>query len=142
MSQISRSLLTPRDLNLLESILGSSDVRHSETYERLLANKVSTAIVIPLADIDPRVVTLNSRVSFAVGTSRPDWRILVSDDSLSVPGLTLSVMTLRGLAMLGRFAGEQISVEQPDGRLEVISINDVLFQPDISWTYPVDNPIA
>ncbi|GGB05900.1 hypothetical protein GCM10011491_37480 [Brucella endophytica] len=128
MSKLPRCQLTTKDFSILEVLL-ERDAHHDEAFLRLLRQKLSVATILFQDDIWPDVATINSRVGFTVDGNRTDNRILAYGDDGAVPGLTLPVTTIRGLALLGLTAGETIVIERSDGGSEEVRLDKVCHQP-------------
>ncbi|MEH2509344.1 regulator of nucleoside diphosphate kinase [Nitrobacteraceae bacterium AZCC 1564] len=129
MSKTARCILTAKDFTILEVLLDRR-VNKDEFFVRLLRQKLSKATVVFQEDLGPQVATINSRVDFTVEGQFSDNRILVHGGDDAYPGLCLSIMTLRGLALLGLTAGEAIVVERSDDQTEKISLDAVSYQPN------------
>lgn len=113
MSSPSRCQLTTKNFSILEEML-QRDVHHDEAFLRLLRQKLSTATIVFYDDIQPELATINSRVEFTVDKDHRDNRILAYGGDGAFPGLTLSITTIRGLALLGMTAGETVVVQRSD----------------------------
>jgi regulator of nucleoside diphosphate kinase len=129
MSKQSNFQLTTKDFSILEFILERNPT-HDETFLRLLRSKLATATVVSQEDVDRQVATINSRVEYAVDDGPTENRILIHGEERTLPGLTLPVTTLRGLALLGLRAVDSIVVERPDGVREEVCLRLVAYQPE------------
>jgi len=123
--------LTPKDYSILETLLEHC-TDHDQAYRHLLRLKLLAARVISPDTVPPQLATINSRVDFAVDGGPADNRILIHGKDNALPGLTLPITTLRGLALLGLSAGETVAIERPDGRREELRLNEVSHQPEVS----------
>lgn len=95
----------------------------------LLEDKIDSAVLVADDRIDPRVVTLNSRVLFGVDDEPPQTRILVrSAFRHGLIGLTLPITVPRGLALLGLRRGQRYAFSE-HGTTRTIGVEDVPFQP-------------
>ncbi|MFH5925683.1 hypothetical protein ACHEVM_14215 [Roseomonas sp. SXEYE002] len=103
-------------------------MRPADAVTRLLIDKLERCRVLPPGTLPKGVVTLNSRVLFRVDEHPAEARVLVHPDDVMKSGWTLSAVSLRGLALLGRSAGSAVEVEQRDGSRERISILSVMHQ--------------
>ncbi len=81
-------------------------------------------------DVDPQVATINSRVEYSVDYGPVDNRILIHGGESTVPGLTLPVTTLRGLALLGLRREASIIIARPHGPGEEMRLHRVAYQPE------------
>jgi regulator of nucleoside diphosphate kinase len=131
MSKPDRCQLTTRDHSILESML-ERNVGHEKAFLQLLRRKLAAAWIVFDDAIGPQVATINSRVDFTVDGGVVDNRILISSKDNTLPGLTLPITTLRGLALLGMAAGEMITIERADGRPEELCLEWVSHQPEAS----------
>ncbi|WP_377082080.1 hypothetical protein [Roseomonas xinghualingensis] len=120
-------LITARDFMVLEDLARFS-MRPADAVTRLLIDKLERCRVLPPGTLPKGVVTLNSRVLFRVDEHPAEARVLVHPDDVMKSGWTLSAVSLRGLALLGRSAGSAVEVEQRDGSRERISILSVMHQ--------------
>jgi len=109
-------------------------IRRTPPYDdrllRLLRRKLSMAIVVLPEDVAPDVATINSRVEYRIDGGRTEACVLVHDEGNASLGLALPISTLRGLALLGLSAGDSVSIERPDGRVETVSLENVAYQPE------------
>ncbi|OWV74434.1 hypothetical protein ATY76_28125 [Rhizobium sp. R339] len=121
-------LLTTKDYTLLETMRDDPLVRDASLV-RLLRRKMASAIVMFREDLPEDVASLNSRVTFSVD-GRSDTRVLTTGRMTTPIGMLLPVDTLRGLALLGMTEGQTIAFENVEGRLEVIMLNAVNYQPE------------
>ncbi|WP_295814955.1 nucleoside-diphosphate kinase [uncultured Nitratireductor sp.] len=123
-------ILTTKDFTILE-FLQERRHRLSDAYAALLRAKLNDATVIFRDDVPANVVTLNSRVQFRIGDEPPQTRIISHDALQGFVGLTLPITTLRGLALLGRAAGETLLLPR-DGVAppERLLLEEVLYQPE------------
>ena len=96
----------------------------------LLQQKIDAVMVVAAERLDPLVVTLNSRVEFAVDDGAAETRIVVqSEFRHGLVGLTLPITTARGLALLGVRQG-QSSLFEEHGRTRSLRVRRVLYQPE------------
>ena len=126
MSSKDRCLLTTKDFKLLKLLL-ASPAAQDQAFLRLLRRKLSDAAVVPLEEFGFDVAMVGSRADFTVDGTFADSRILAYDGAHAFPDLTLSVASLRGLALLGLRAGETIVVERPTELSETIRLDRVSF---------------
>jgi len=129
MSNLEYCLLTSNEYTILETMRDRC-VGSENFNAELLRRKLRRAIVMFPHDIPPTVVTLNSRVTFRVDENVPETRILVRDESRDLIGLTISLGSRRGLAMLGLSEGQSIALQKPDTDTETITIQQVVYQPE------------
>ncbi|MDW6022246.1 nucleoside-diphosphate kinase [Mesorhizobium sp. BAC0120] len=122
-----RCLLTTKDFTILEVML---DRGQEAALTQLIRRKLDHATVIFREDVPAGIVTLNSRVSYRVGNAAPETRIVSQSRLNGLVGFVLPLTTLRGLALLGLAEGQSITVTTVDGETEMLSVEQVLFQPE------------
>lgn len=127
-----RSTLTSRDyaaleLRLLESL---TDGEYFHLFAAYASAKLADADVQPVAAIANDVATANSRVIFSAGALGRQSRILVLRPEQTTVGLTISVMTLLGLALLGMRSGQTGQFFRHDGGVASLTLHSVAFQPE------------
>ena len=121
-------VLTAKDFSFLEQMLHSGS--GSDQSHGLIRKKLDEAKIVFGSDIDPEIVTLNSRVRYRINANAPEERTLVAEPGDEVRGMTIQLGTLRGVAMLGMAAGEAVVVPRRDGTIETLVVEAVLFQPE------------
>ncbi|ANL68606.1 hypothetical protein AMC82_PC00042 (plasmid) [Rhizobium phaseoli] len=121
-------LLTTKDYTLLETMHDDPLVRDTALL-RLLRRKMASAIVMFREDLPEDIASLNSRVTFSID-GRCDTRVLTTGRMTTPVGMLLPVDTLRGLALLGLREGQTIAIDNVEGRVEVIMLNAVNYQPE------------
>jgi len=124
-----RCCVTAKDFTILGNMIRRTPP-HDERLLRLLRRKLSTAIVVLPEDVAPDVATLNSRVEYRIDGGRTEACVLVHDEGNGTLGLALPISTLHGLALLGLSAGDSVSIERPDRRVQTISLETVAYQPE------------
>ena len=124
-----RCCVTAKDFTILENMIKRTPP-YDEGLLRLLRRKLATATVLLPEDIAPRIATLNSRVEYRIDGGRTECCVLVHGEDNTSRGLTLPISTLRGLALLGLAAGDSVSIERPDGRIETVFLESVAYQPE------------
>ena len=101
-----------------------------QTLVTLLRRKLSRASVVPSNEIPSTVVTMNSRVTFRVNDSQEHTRVIILNDTDRLVGMTLPVTSKRGLALLGMSEGQTVTLNEPNGRCETITVLEVAYQPE------------
>ena len=129
MSSVFECQLTTKDCVVLEAILERSHDSGDPTLP-LVRQKLAQAKVFFSNEIDPRVVTLNSRVVFCVNDGPPKTRVVAQRDEGLLPGVILPLTSLRGIALLGMQEGQLIALRQPCGLIETILVEHVEYQPE------------
>lgn len=97
---------------------------------RALLGKLHGSRIVRVDAVGSDVATLGSRVVFAVDGSQPQARVLVLSTRHAAAGWTLPVTAPRGLALLGRAAGDVVAAARRDGTAERLHLLDVLQQPE------------
>lgn len=128
MRVLSPCQLTTRDFSILQSQLERNDL-FGDPILPLIRDKLSSAGVVFPEDIDPRIVTLNSRVVFRVNHGPPDTRVVVHTRENTLVGVTIPIMIPRGLALLGMAEGQHATIHGPD-HPDLIVVDEVAFQPE------------
>ncbi|MEP2117285.1 nucleoside-diphosphate kinase [Bauldia litoralis] len=95
----------------------------------MIRDKLSSAGVVFPEDIDPRIVTLNSRIVFRVNDGPPYTRVVVHARENNLVGVTIPILIPRGLALLGMAEGQQATIHGPD-HPDRILVDKVAFQPE------------
>jgi regulator of nucleoside diphosphate kinase len=132
MSRNTPCQLTTKDVSLLECVLDRLDDRPEAdaALARLLRHKLATARICFRDDIDPRVVTLNSRVEYRVGNGGTETRVLTLGGEVGLTDIALPISDLRGLALLGLMEGHSIAIETSAGKQDVIHVLRIIHQPE------------
>jgi regulator of nucleoside diphosphate kinase len=112
--------------------LAASGQSKSLPAAQLLASELERAVVCPAEEIAPDVVTMNSRVTFHIGSAAErHTRTLVYPEDYAAEGSgdCLSVMTPLGAALIGMPAGSRIEYETINGTSRLVTVDAVLYQP-------------
>ncbi len=136
--------LTTKDATILEGILANMETRDlgDTPVACLLRRKLAHARVSFRDDIAPCVATINSRVEFQADNGPVQSSTLTFGGENALPGATLSVSTLRGLALLGLIEGQSIAIDQVDGRSEVLRLERIVYQPEFARRTKADARVA
>jgi regulator of nucleoside diphosphate kinase len=129
MSTTDSCQLTTKDFTILEVLRDRHPMR-DEAFWAILQRKISSAVVMFRDDIPANVVTLNSRVAYRVNNGPAETRIIAHDQMRGLVGMLLPIANLRGLALLGLAEGQSISIPTADGRLETLTVHEVVYQPE------------
>ncbi|MDX8502993.1 nucleoside-diphosphate kinase [Mesorhizobium sp. VK4C] len=129
MPTIDSCQLTTKDYTILEVIRERRPIL-DETFSTILQRKISRAVVMFREDIPANVVTLSSRVAYRVNDSPAETRIVAHDRMRGLVGMLLPITNPRGLALLGLAEGQSISIPTADGRLETLTVHEVVYQPE------------
>lgn len=117
-------ILTIRDYALLEDVL-HYDTEPFPGAKLLIASKLSKARIVPVPDLPSDTVALHSRIIYRAGAALTKERTLVCGPSEDVPGLTLQIISPRGLALLGARKGQIVKAIRADGSVEDLSLESV-----------------
>lgn len=96
----------------------------------LLKSKLENAQLLPEHDFPVNIVTLDSRVTYSVNSVFTDTRIISAQKSSNIVGLSLSVSTLRGLALIGLKEGQSFSLHEFIQSDDLLNVEKVQFQPE------------
>lgn len=99
-------------------------------YTLLLERKVRDSAIFFRDDIPPGVVTLNTSLTYLVDGKLTGPQVIVQSEATDLPPLALSIHTLHGLALLGLGEGSSISVDFSEGVRKILTVKDVLSQPE------------
>lgn len=122
-------LLTERDHAILYGLARQAGL-HASVYYQGLHNKLRRAVIIPLDQVEPDLATFGSFVRYSVNGGRPMEHKLMLHARQGHEHHTLSIKTLRGLAMIGMREGQIFACEQPGDGQEVMEIEMIMFQPE------------
>ena len=99
-------------------------------YLRRLKRELETARIVPAAEVEADVVTMNSHVRVRdLDTDRTEHVTLVFHGDSDVFGGRLSVLTPLGTELIGQRVGDEIDWEVPAG-LRRLRIEGILYQPE------------
>jgi hypothetical protein len=135
------SVLGAWDFAVLTAFVNSAGESHGFAAG-MLQRKLISARVVPIDELAPDVVTINSRVVFSVDGGPFETRTLVHWHREPDVGLTLPVTIPLSIAMLGHKAGDTVCYAQRDGSHWSVTILDVPYQPAaarrrrLSWLQP------
>lgn len=120
-------LLTSTDSARLEHLA----VGESADIRERLQQKLSQANIVGNQDVPSNIATMGSVLRYRIGDGPWQRRILSFPDEAPPPsGQYLNVVTVIGLALLGRREGESFETNLPDGRCVTIELDEVSFQPE------------
>lgn len=109
--------------------LASGGRAFSEGYRDMLGEKLRNCIVYPSRGLPGDVVRLNTCFTYAVDGSPKEATILVPYPPSDLSPFTLSLHTIRGLALMGLAAGGAITTPAAGDRSETVEVVRVLRQP-------------
>ncbi|TWH00103.1 regulator of nucleoside diphosphate kinase [Mesorhizobium sp. J18] len=120
-------ILTTKDFTILEVML---DRCRDTALAALLRQKLDKAQVVFREDIPEHTATLNSRLIYRMNDGPANTRIISHALIGSPVGLFLPITNPRGLALLGLSEGQVFELAIPEGRVERILLEKVLYQPE------------
>ncbi|QKT03111.1 nucleoside diphosphate kinase regulator [Ectothiorhodospiraceae bacterium 2226] len=135
MSQLPPITVSAFDLDRLEALLDKLPKPASPEINALRAELARANIVEP-EEMPPTVVTMNSRVRFAVeGTDETFEKVLCYPRDIDGQPDKISVLAPLGSAMLGLSVGQQIAWPLPGRKTVQVRIEEVLYQPERAGDY-------
>lgn len=136
--------LTTKDATILEGLLTTLESRQqaSSPIARLLRHKLAHAQISFREDVAPCVATINSRVEFRVDNGPVQASMLTLGGENALPGVTLSVSTLRGMALLGLTEGQSIAIDRLDGGAELLRLERIIHQPEFARRAKAEAKVA
>src|SRR5262245_24295259 len=124
--------ITEEDFDRLDRLAASGQAKNLPAAE-LLASELERAVVCRADEIAPDVVTMNSQVTFRIGseTERRTRTLVYPEDypTNASGGDRLSVMTPLGAALIGMPAGSRIEYETINGTSRLVTVDAVVHQP-------------
>ena len=126
---MNNACLTEKDFAILEAMLARLQAL-GDPLAPLMERKLADAVIVPSAEVDVAVATLNSRVAFRVDARPLEERTLVRHEERGAIGHGLPIDTRRGLAILGMVAGQTADVARRGGGHETIRLEKILYQPE------------
>ncbi len=126
-----RARLIEKDWRILARLRARIGAAGGDPYlADLLDRKLKFARLLPVQELSPTVVTMNSRVLFRVENVPQPARVIVAGDAHGVVGATIPVTTAWGLTLLGLSIGQHATVERRDGERQTLFVDAVLYQPE------------
>jgi regulator of nucleoside diphosphate kinase len=133
--------ITEEDFDRLDRLAASGQSANLPAAE-LLASELERAVVCPAEEIAADVVTMNSRITFHIGSEvEQRTRTLVYPEDYPTGGSgddCLSVMTPLGAALIGMPTGSRIEYETVNGTNRLVTVDAVLHQPQAAHRRPKD----
>ncbi|MCB1686339.1 MAG: nucleoside diphosphate kinase regulator [Pseudomonadales bacterium] len=124
-------LLTSQDLDDLERLLDKLP-EGSFPGKAELQTELNRAKVVGSREVPPDVVTMNSKVRFALDTGEEFCLTLVYPKDLDGSAEQISILAPVGSALLGLSTGEHIEWPRPGGGMLQVRIVEVVDQPERS----------
>lgn len=107
--------------------------RSLEALGDLIDMVTAEADIVPVAGIEPDIVTVNSTVSFRDELSGSVHRVtVVYPQESSIVDRRISVLSPVGMALLGRRVGRLSTFAMPDGSTRDIRVLALHYQPEAS----------
>lgn len=121
--------VTSLDLERIERLL--DDAEAVLPQHELLREELLRARVVAPADVPADVVTMNSRVRFAVQPAAREYEMtLVYPRDAGGADDRVSVLAPAGAALLGLAVGDRIAWPAPGGASIDVQVMDVVYQPE------------
>jgi regulator of nucleoside diphosphate kinase len=99
-----------------------------------LQNDLERAVVVPVANVSPSIVTMNSRVVVLDENEEPRELEVVYPWHADAARGRVSVLAPVGRAILGAAVGERVEIFR-GGRVRVWSIQKILYQPEAAGDF-------
>lgn len=130
MNQSARLIISDTDADRIEVLLASlADDAFPGKVE--LEAELARAEIVASRDIPPTVVTMNSKVRFAVSSTGKQFQLsLVYPKDVDASGGTISILAPVGSALLGLSQGSEIEWPAPGGEMLKVRIEEVIYQPE------------
>jgi regulator of nucleoside diphosphate kinase len=118
------------DFERLERLLDALPPSQSAVKHTLLDELARAELVEP-ADMPLDVVTMNSRVRFALDQAAEEFVMtLAYPKDMQLDGERISILSPVGNALIGLACGDTIGWRRPDGAAFQLTVLDVLYQPE------------
>lgn len=122
-------ILTSQDLDRLETLLETlSEASFPGKTE--LQTELDRADVVEPQEVPSDVVTMNSKVRFALESGDEFCLTLVYPQDIDGSAERISILAPVGSALLGLSTGEHIQWPNPGGGMMKVRIVDVVYQPE------------
>lgn len=123
-------IISSLDAERLENIIASLPAKAFPGKEALEAELDRATIVEP-GKVPSSVVTMNSKVRFAVESSQEEFCLtLVYPKDIDASGEKISILAPVGSALLGLSEGDEIEWPKPGGGMLRVRIKEVIYQPE------------
>lgn len=124
-----RIMLTSQDLDRLEALLDTLPAGSFPGKSELQAELDRAEVVSPEA-VSPDVVTMNSKVRFALESGEEFCLTLVYPKDMDGSAERISILAPVGSALLGLSVGEHIEWPRPGGGMMKVQLVEVIYQPE------------
>lgn len=122
-------ILTSKDLDRLYALLESLPAAAFPGRTELRA-ELDRAEVVEPEDVPSDVVTMNSKVRFALESGEEFCLTLVYPKDMDGSTERISILAPVGSALLGLSAGEHIEWPRPGGGMMKVHLVEVVYQPE------------
>ncbi|MCW9012795.1 MAG: nucleoside diphosphate kinase regulator [Gammaproteobacteria bacterium] len=129
MNERPKIILTSQDLDRLDALLESLPAAAFPGKTELRA-ELDRADVVEPQEVPPDVVTMNSKVRFALESGEEFCLTLVYPKDMDGSAERISVLAPVGSALLGLSAGEHIEWPRPGGGMLKVRLVEVVYQPE------------
>ncbi len=129
MNERPKIILTSQDLDRLDALLESLPAASFPGKTELRAELDRADVVEPRA-VPSDVVTMNSKVRFALESGEEFCLTLVYPKDMDGSAERISILAPVGSALLGLSAGEFIEWPGPGGAMMKVRIVEVVYQPE------------
>ncbi len=124
-----RIILTSQDLDRLEALLDTLPAGSFPGKTELQAELDRAEVVSP-EEISPDVVTMNSKVRFALQSGEEFCLTLVYPKDMDGSAERISILAPVGSALLGLSVGEHIEWPRPGGGMMKVQLVEIIYQPE------------
>ena len=122
-------ILTSQDLDRLEALLDALPVATFPGKADLRA-ELDRADVVEPKEVPPDVVTMNSKVRFALESGEEFCLTLVYPPDMDGSAERISILAPVGSALLGLSEGDHIEWPRPGGGMMKVRLVEVVYQPE------------
>ena len=125
------------DIDRIRGFLELATVGGAERYRSLvgLKQKIESSVILAPEEIPPNVVTMNSQIRIKDITNGTTVLVtLVFPQDADYEQQKVSLLAPLGAALLGRYAGEELSYDAPGGSTKIV-IEEIVYQPEAAKEY-------
>ena len=133
----SSSCFNAYDIDRIRGFLELATVGGAERYRCLvgLKRKIESSVILSPEEIPPNVVTMNSRICVKDITNGSTMLVtLVFPQDADYEQQKVSLLAPLGAALLGRYAGEELSYDAPGGSTKIV-VEEIVYQPEAAKEY-------
>ena len=125
--------LSTTDFDRLDNLLASLS-QDTVGYDTL-SQELQRAIIVSPEQLPEDVVSMNSTVRFSLANGKSSTLTLVYPKDVDQSGDKISILAPVGSALLGLKAGDSINWPLPAGEMSVITVDEVIYQPERAGAY-------